>query len=65
MHSFPLSFCLSFISFLLIEGGGGGEVLLELEKTKTLEERERMEKEEKMEKREMKKKKKEGGQKLK
>lgn len=35
--SFPLSFCLSFISFLRIGGGGGGglSVLLELEKTKT------------------------------
>ena len=38
--SFPLSFCLSLISFLLMGGGGLVSVLLELEKTKTLEGRE-------------------------
>lgn len=43
--SFPLSFCLPFISFLLMGGGGG---VVELEKTKTPG-RKRMEKEEKKE----------------
>lgn len=63
--SFPLSFCLSFISFLRIGGGGGGGVVgaAGAWENKNSWKKERMEKEEKTERK--REEEEEGGQKLK